>query len=81
LPLPRVGRACLQLRLKTGTFAERGRKERSRIYDVLQSQRRRASIHPIAVDRASEFTTALRKTMKRRDARHIVAVSVRMARV
>src|SRR6266853_1001207 len=56
-------------------FAERCRKERSRIYDVLQSQQPPLPFDPShsALIELLEFTTAQRKTMKRRDARHIVA--------
>src|SRR5437868_4308101 len=56
-------------------FAERGRKERSRIYDVLQSQQPPLPFDPShsALIELLKFTTAQRKTMKRRDARHIVA--------
>jgi ATP-dependent DNA helicase UvrD/PcrA len=55
-------------------FAERGRKERSRIYDVLQSRQPPLPFDPShnALTELLEFTTAQRKTMKRRDARHIV---------
>ena len=56
-------------------FAERARKERTRIYDVLQSQQAPLPFDPShsASIELLEFTTAQRKTMKRRDARHIVA--------
>src|SRR6267154_3739029 len=56
-------------------FAERARKERSRIYDVLQSQQPPLPFDPShsALIELLKFTTAQRKTMKRRDARHIVA--------
>lgn len=56
-------------------FAERARKERTRIYDVLQSQQPPLPFDPShsAVTQLLEFTTAQRKTMKRRDARHILA--------
>jgi ATP-dependent DNA helicase UvrD/PcrA len=56
-------------------FAERARKERTRIYDVLQSQQPPLPFDPShsALTDLLEFTTAQRKTMKRRDARHIVA--------
>ncbi len=56
-------------------FAERARKERTRIYDVLQTQQPPLPFDPShsAVTQLLEFTTAQRKTMKRRDARHIVA--------
>ena len=56
-------------------FAERARKERTRIYDVLQSQQPPLPFDPShsAVTQLLEFTTAQRKTMKRRDARHTVA--------
>jgi DNA helicase II / ATP-dependent DNA helicase PcrA len=56
-------------------FAERARKERARIYDVLQTQQPPL---PFDTSHASltgllEFVSAQRKTMKRRDARHILA--------
>ena len=56
-------------------FAERARKERTRIYDVLQSQQPPLPFDPShsALTDLLAFTTALRKTMKRRDARHILA--------
>ncbi len=56
-------------------FAERARKERTRIYDVLQSPQPPLPFDPShnAVTELLEFTTAQRKTMKRRDTRHIVA--------
>jgi DNA helicase-2/ATP-dependent DNA helicase PcrA len=56
-------------------FAERARKERTRIYDVLQAPQPPLPFDPShsAVTQLLEFTTAQRKTMKRRDARHIVA--------
>ena len=56
-------------------FAERARKERVRIYDVLQSRQPPLPFDPShnALTELLEFTTAQRKTMKRRDARHIVA--------
>jgi ATP-dependent DNA helicase UvrD/PcrA len=56
-------------------FAERARKERTRIYDVLQSQQPPLPFDPShsAIVRLLEFTTKQRKTMKRRDARHILA--------
>ena len=56
-------------------FAERARKERTRIYDVLQSRQPPLPFDPshTALTELLEFTTAQRKTMKRRDARHIVA--------
>jgi DNA helicase II / ATP-dependent DNA helicase PcrA len=56
-------------------FAERARKERTRIYDVLQSQQPPLPFDPShsALIDLLEFTTAQRKTMKRRDARHILA--------
>ena len=56
-------------------FAERARKERTRIYDVLQTQQPPLPFDPShsAIVELLEFTTAQRKTMKRRDARHIVA--------
>ena len=55
-------------------FAERARKERSRIYDILQSQQAPLPFDPshrALVDLLS-FVTAQRKTMKRRDTRHIL---------
>ena len=56
-------------------FAERARKERTRVYDVLQTQQPPLPFDPShsAIVELLEFTTAQRKTMKRRDARHIVA--------
>jgi len=56
-------------------FSERARKERTRIYDVLQSQQPHLPFDPShsAIVQLLEFTTAQRKTMKRRDARHILA--------
>jgi DNA helicase-2/ATP-dependent DNA helicase PcrA len=56
-------------------FAERARKERTRIYDVLQSPQPPLPFDPThsALIDLLEFTTAQRKTMKRRDARHILA--------
>jgi DNA helicase-2/ATP-dependent DNA helicase PcrA len=56
-------------------FAERARKERTRIYDVLQTQQPPLPFDPShsAIVELLEFTTAQRKTMKRRDARHTVA--------
>jgi DNA helicase II / ATP-dependent DNA helicase PcrA len=56
-------------------FAERARKERTRIYDVLQSQQPPLPFDPShsALIDLLAFTTAQRKTMKRRDARHILA--------
>jgi len=56
-------------------FAERARKERARIYDVLQSQQPPLPFDPShsALTDLLAFTTAQRKTMKRRDARHILA--------
>jgi len=56
-------------------FAERARKERTRIYDILQTPQPPLPFDPSpsAVTQLLEFTTAQRKTMKRRDARHIVA--------
>ena len=56
-------------------FAERARKERTRIYDVLQSQQPPLPFDPShsALTDLLTFTTAQRKTMKRRDARHIFA--------
>jgi DNA helicase-2/ATP-dependent DNA helicase PcrA len=56
-------------------FAERARKERTRIYDVLQTRQPPLPFDPSdsAIVELLEFTTAQRKTMKRRDARHIVA--------
>jgi len=56
-------------------FAERARTERTRIYDVLQTPQPPLPFDPSpsAVTQLLEFTTAQRKTMKRRDARHIVA--------
>jgi DNA helicase-2/ATP-dependent DNA helicase PcrA len=56
-------------------FAERARKDRTRIYDVLQSRQPPLPFDPshTALTELLEFTTAQRKTMKRRDARHIVA--------
>jgi DNA helicase-2/ATP-dependent DNA helicase PcrA len=56
-------------------FAERARKERTRIYDVLQSQQPPLPFDPShsALTDLLAFTTAQRKTMKRRDARHILA--------
>jgi DNA helicase-2/ATP-dependent DNA helicase PcrA len=56
-------------------FAERARKERTRIYDVLQSQQPPLPFDPShnALIELLAFTTAQRKTMKRRDARHILA--------
>ncbi len=56
-------------------FAERARKERTRIYDVLQSRQPPLPFDPshTALTELLEFTTAQRKTMKRRDAGHIVA--------
>src|SRR5579864_59750 len=52
-------------------FAERARKERTRIYDVLQSQQPPLPFDPShsALIELLAFTTAQRKTMKRRDAR------------
>ena len=56
-------------------FAERARKERARIYDVLQSQQPPLPFDPShsALMDLLAFTTLQRKTMKRRDARHILA--------
>jgi len=56
-------------------FAERARKERTRIYDVLQSQQPPLPFDPShsALTDLLAFTTDQRKTMKRRDARHILA--------
>ena len=56
-------------------FAERARKERARIYDVLQSQQPPLPFDPShsALTDLLAFTTDQRKTMKRRDARHILA--------
>jgi DNA helicase-2/ATP-dependent DNA helicase PcrA len=56
-------------------FAERARKERTRVYDVLQTQQPPLPFDPShsALIELLEFTTAQRKTMKRRDARHILA--------
>jgi ATP-dependent DNA helicase UvrD/PcrA len=56
-------------------FAERARKERTRIYDVLQSQQPPLPFDPShsALIELLAFTTAQRKTMKRRDARHILS--------
>jgi DNA helicase-2/ATP-dependent DNA helicase PcrA len=56
-------------------YAERARKERTRIYDVLQSRQPALPFDPshTALTELLEFTTAQRKTMKRRDARHIAA--------
>jgi DNA helicase-2/ATP-dependent DNA helicase PcrA len=56
-------------------FAERARKERTRIYDVMQSQQPPLPFDPShsALMGLLEFTIAQRKTMKRRDARHILA--------
>src|SRR6266849_5750870 len=56
-------------------LAERARKERVRIYDVLQNRQPPLPFDPShnAVTELLEFTTAQRKTMKRRDARHILA--------
>ncbi len=56
-------------------FAERARKERTRIYDVLQNRQPPLPFEPShsAVTELLEFTTAQRKTMKRRDARYIFA--------
>ena len=56
-------------------FAERARKERTRIYDVLQNRQPPLPFDPshTAVTELLEFTTAQRKTMKRRDARYIFA--------
>ena len=56
-------------------FARRARKERTRIYDVLQTQQPPLPFDPghSALTELLEFVTAQRKTMKRRDARHILA--------
>ena len=56
-------------------FAERARKDRVRIYDVLQTQPAALPFDPShrALAELLEFASAQRKTMKRRDARHIVA--------
>jgi DNA helicase II / ATP-dependent DNA helicase PcrA len=56
-------------------FAQRARKERVRIYDVLQSQPPPLPFDGLhrGLGELLEFTSAQRKTMKRRDARHIVA--------
>src|ERR1700731_4752113 len=56
-------------------FAERARKERTRISDVLQTQQPPLPFDPShsAIVELLKFTTAQRKTMKRRDARHILA--------
>lgn len=56
-------------------FAERARKERTRIYDILQTRQPPLPFDPShqALTELLEFTTAQRKTMKRRDARHILA--------
>ena len=56
-------------------FAERARKERTRIYDVLESRQPPLPFDPshAALTELLKFTTAQRKTMKRRDARHIMA--------
>src|SRR5258707_768408 len=56
-------------------LAERARKERTRIYDVLQTQQPPLPFDPShsALIELLKFTTGQRKTMKRRDARHILA--------
>jgi DNA helicase II / ATP-dependent DNA helicase PcrA len=56
-------------------FAERARKERARIYDVLQSQQPPLPFDPShsALVDLLEFVSSLRKTMRRRDARHLLA--------
>ena len=56
-------------------FAERARKERTRVYDVLAQQQPSLPFEPshTTLTELLEFTTAQRKTMKRRDARHIAA--------
>src|SRR5258708_40349448 len=56
-------------------FAERARKERTRIYDVLQTQQPPLPFDPShsALIELLKFTTGQRKTLKRRDARHILA--------
>ena len=56
-------------------FAERARKERTKIYDVLQAQPPTLPFHPSprALSELVDFTTHHRKTMKRRDASAILA--------
>src|SRR2546423_2841490 len=56
-------------------LAESARKERTKIYDVLQTQAPTLPFEPTpnAVAELLEFVSAQRKTMKRRDARHIAA--------
>jgi DNA helicase-2/ATP-dependent DNA helicase PcrA len=56
-------------------FAERARKERTRIYDVLQSPQPPLPFDPShsALTELLTVVAAQRKTMKRRDARHILA--------
>lgn len=56
-------------------FAERARKERTKIYDVLQAQPPTLPFEPppTALNELLEFTTQQRKTMKRRDAAYILA--------
>jgi DNA helicase-2/ATP-dependent DNA helicase PcrA len=56
-------------------FAERARKERTRIYDILQTQQPPLPFDPShrALVDLLEFVSSQRKTMKRRDARHIFA--------
>src|SRR5256714_5524111 len=55
-------------------FAERARKERTKIYDVLQGQPPTLPFEPTpdALGELLGFVSAQRKTMKRRDARHIL---------
>ena len=56
-------------------FAERARKDRTRIYDVLQTQPPALPFDPShhRLGELLEFVSGQRKTMKRRDARHILA--------
>src|SRR5258708_31065500 len=56
-------------------LAECARKERTRIYDVLQTQQPPLRFDPShsALIELLKFTTGQRKPMKRRDARHILA--------
>ncbi len=56
-------------------FAERARKERARIYDVLQSPQPPLPFDPSHSDLVDllEFVSSQRKTMRRRDARHLLA--------
>jgi ATP-dependent DNA helicase UvrD/PcrA len=56
-------------------FAERARKERTKIYDILQAQPPSLPFEPppAPLNELLEFATQQRKTMKRRDAAYILA--------